>query len=302
MRASLAVLVLVLSACGGGTVTTGSGGGAGGSGGNSGTGGSGGSGGSGGAGGGGVNLCPDDAKTVYVVDQDMRFSSFAPATKLFTDIGTLSCPAAVGAEPFSMAVDRTPTAWVLYTSGELFKVNVKTLACTKTSFDPVATGFGQFGMGFSSDAVNGTAETLFITGSQMVSPTSTLASLNVGTLQPTALGTVSGWPELTGTGDARLWGFFPSVTGSTPLVAQIDKTNAALVRTFTAPLLNGDPRTWAFAAWGGRFWIFLKRAGESNTTVYEMQAGDGGVAAALNATGRSIVGAGVSTCAPFEIN
>ena len=201
-----------------------------------------------------------------------------------------------------MAVDRTPTAWVLYTSGELFKVNVKTLACTKTAFDPVATGFGQFGMGFSTDVVNGNTDTFFITGAPLVDTTATLATLDTATLQPASKGTVSGWPELTGTGDAKLWGFFPSVNGSTPLVAQIDKGNAALVRTFTAPLLNGDPRTWAFAAWGGRFWIFLKRAGETESTVFEMQSGDGGVQPAVTATGRSIVGAGVSTCAPFEIN
>src|SRR5262245_52610451 len=65
--------------------------------------------------------CSDSAKLVYVVDVNHKLSTFHPPTKMFHDLGTLSCPSMFGATPFSMGIDRTPTAWVLYSSGELFK-------------------------------------------------------------------------------------------------------------------------------------------------------------------------------------
>ena len=284
----------MLSACGNGTVITGGGGGGG-------AGGAGG--GTGGAGGGYVDPCSAEAKVVYVVDQNKQLSSFDPKTKSFKDLGSLSCPAQSGAEPFSMAVDRKAVAWVLYDSGELFTVNTTTLACTKTAFDPFAGhGYAQFGMGFSTDQVSGTTDTLYIAGGPTYAASSYLASLNVGTLQPTDVGAVSGWPELTGTGDAKLWGFFPSNGSSTPRVSQLDKSSAQVLKTFQAPSIAGDPNAWAFAFWGGRFWIFLKRQTDTSTSVYEMNAADGGLSTALSNTGRTIVGAGVSTCAPVEIN
>ena len=270
-------------------------------------GGAGGGGGGGAGGGGGSALdagdgCPEEAKTVYVVDTDGTFSSFDPKLKQFHDIGTLSCPAQSGANPFSMAVDRTATALVLYDSGELFRVNTTSLACAPTAFDSGAGhGFSKFGMGFSTDQAGGTTDTLFISGGANVGTTSSMARLDLATFTPTPFGTVDGWPELTGTGDAKLWGFMPSASGSIPRVVQLSKTDASTLRTFSAPSLAGVPLGWAFAFWGGRFWIFLKRSGEPSTVVYVMDASTGALSTALSDTGaRNIVGAGVSTCAPIN--
>ena len=65
---------------------------------------------------------------------------------------------------------------------------------------------------------------------------------------------------------------------------------------------HGAPLAWAFAFWGGRFWIFLKRDSDASTYVYAMDATTGALTTALSNTGRTIVGAGVSTCAPVNVN
>ncbi|MBK7863483.1 MAG: hypothetical protein IPJ65_33755 [Archangiaceae bacterium] len=280
----------------GGSGATGGSGGSGGS--AAGTGGSGSSGGSGGAGDG----CSDDAKTVYVVSSNRLFSAFDPRTKTFRDIGVLNCEANFGAQPFSMAVARDAFAYVLYDDGELFRVSTNNLACTKTAF-AASTSYKLFGMGFSADAVGGTTDTLFISGGLGTTSTPKLARLDVNTFMPSTVGNIVGWPELTGTGDAQLWGFFPDTgVGTAPFVARIDKTTGAYPTTFPAGELQGMAEGWAFAFWGGSFWIFLKRDSDQSTKVYEMKAGTGVITTALGSTGRTIVGAGVSTCAPITIN
>ncbi|MDX2093942.1 MAG: hypothetical protein SFX73_39275 [Kofleriaceae bacterium] len=259
--------------------------------------------------GGGSNTddCSDDAKLVYVVDSNNMFSRFDPSTKTFQNIGALDCPAepdilGFPATPFSMGIDRTPTAWVLYSSGELFKVNTDTAACEPTSWT-APLNLPLFGMGFSTDAQGGSAETLYIAGGTDpgAGGPSTFASLNTSTMTSSTLGSVQGSPELTGTGNAELWGFFPSASGSR--VEKINKASGASAgTTFTlsGPLV-GQPSAWAFAFWGGDFWVFLEKSTDSNTTVYQIDGTNGSVKGMTNASGRSIVGAGVSTCAPTII-
>lgn len=246
--------------------------------------------------------CSDQAKLVYVVDENNTFSSFKPDTLTLTDIGTLKCPAQFGATPFSMSVDRTATAWVLYNSGEVFKVNTQTLACSKTSFAQ-SNGFVNFGMGFVANMAGATDDTLFVAGGQPMTglgtANATLATLDVSSLNVTTIGQINGWPELTGTGDAKLWGFFPDATN--PRVSQLDKTSGQEGKSYPLASLSGQPMAWAFAFWGGDFWIFLQRSSDSNTHVYHLKSSDGSVSDVIDATGRTIVGAGVSTCAPITI-
>jgi len=238
--------------------------------------------------------CSDEAKSVYVVDQNNTLSRFDPPTKAFTDLGQLNCPASGGATPFSMGIDRTAVAWVLYSSGELFRVDTTSLNCTKSTWTS-QLGIQQFGMGFSTDAAGGNVDTLFIAGgSGPTQPTSQLAKLSTTTFQAQGVGTVQGWPELTGTGNAELWGFFPDATS--PRIAQLDKTNGSALKTY--PLtIAGMPTAWAFAFWGGDFWVFLMKGLETSTTIYQYDA-TGQPKSMKMAPGRTIVGAGVSTCAP----
>jgi hypothetical protein len=248
--------------------------------------------------------CSDAAKLVYVVDENYTFSQFDPMTKTFHDLGQLSCPAGGGATPFSMSVDRNAIAWVLYSDGELFRVDTTSLACTATSWHTQA-GLTQFGMGFSTDTSGGDTDTLFVAGGADVSgaSTSTLAKLDTTSMSATTVGTVTGWPELTGTGTAELWGWFPSdETGTTtPRVEKLDKTSGAPLQTFNLSSLTGAPSAWAFAFWGGDFWVFLAKDLDFSTTVYQIDGTNGTIKGMTPTGSRLIVGAGVSTCAPVVI-
>jgi hypothetical protein len=258
---------------------------------------------------GGLDDCSEAAKLIYVVDQDRTLSSFNPRligapNGPFVELGQIACPSAQGAEPFSMAVDRKATAWIIYDSGELFTVDVQTLplVCVKTAFLP-QHDVAKFGMGFVANSAGSKEETLFISGSNFGSSLATTKFGTLDTVPPytlTVLGMLNGAPELTGTGDAKLWAFSPNV--SPPKVARLSKVTGVPESVFEAPSLAGMPRAWAFAFWGGGFFIFLERATDGSTTVWKMDGLTGAVTEAVADTGRTIVGAGVSTCAPVEIN
>jgi hypothetical protein len=199
-----------------------------------------------------------------------------------------------------MGVDRDATAWVLYNDGSLYKVDTTSLACTATSWTSSGSLF-EFGMGFSSNTAGSTDDTLYIAGGidPLFSTTSQLATLDTATMQSTPVGNVSGWPELTGTGNAELWGWFPDETA--PRVEQINKASGAAIKTYNLPSLAGTPVAWAFAFWGGDFWIFLERDTDGATTVYQIDGATGSIKGMTPTNTRHIVGAGVSTCAPVVI-
>ncbi|MBI5544658.1 MAG: hypothetical protein HY901_12270 [Deltaproteobacteria bacterium] len=244
--------------------------------------------------------CTEDSKLIYLVDWSGSFMSFDPGAVRrgadpFKELGSLDCPAPSEAHPFSMSVDHLGVAWVLFDNGHLFTVSTSTrpLRCRSTSYVPDAT-LSRFGMGFVSDAPGAAEETLFVAGGSDAQ-SSTLARLRLAptfSLEP--LGTIAGWPELTSAGDGKLWGFFPNTPQ--PKVAQIDKVTGVDVKVFPVPSLGGEPEAWAFAYAGGYFWIFLKRAADASTGVHRMTP-EGVFDTPLRDTGRSIVGAGVSTCA-----
>ncbi|MFO0675699.1 MAG: hypothetical protein U0169_04150 [Polyangiaceae bacterium] len=239
--------------------------------------------------------CPDAASTlVYVVTTSNELLSFFPPTGAFRRIGILACPNANGATPFSMAVDRRGVANVLFSDGRLFRVSTVNAACTATTFQPRQQGFETFGMGFATNE-GGPSETLFIAadGSNTASGLATIDSqlrVNpIGSFVPNIARA-----ELTGTGDGRLFAFFANPTDSRTFIAEIEKTTARVAAQTSLPgvdLGNG----WAFAFWGGDFYLFTAPAGSSTITRYRPT--DGSLAAVARYPS-VIVGAGVSTCAP----
>lgn len=267
---------------------------------------------SGGKGGGGqhsVDSCSDAAKLVYVVDADGRFSSFNPKTTpaTFVDITKmLNCPAEVDifgikATPYSMSVDRNAVAWVLYSSGELFRVDTADGSCKATSFQRNQFGFQLMGMGFVADTQGSTVDTLYVAGGAGpdTGTVARLGTVNMTTLSIAPRQELTGWPELTGTGLAELWGFFPDTTP--PKVVKLNKTTGAEDVVYPLATLQGEPAAWAFAFWGGDFWVFLMRVTDADTTVYRIKGIDGAMSKAVSNTSRKIVGAGVSTCAPVVL-
>ncbi|MSP63956.1 MAG: hypothetical protein EXR72_27170 [Myxococcales bacterium] len=230
---------------------------------------------------------------IFVFDVDRRLSFFDPKKLTFVDISYLACPAKGGATPFSMALGRDGIAFALYTNGELFRVNTVTGACSATKFVAGQQGFVTFGMGFASDAPGSPNETLFIAGD---SPNE-LGSIDLQTLQVTDIGGISGRAELTGTGAGELWGFFAEAKAH---IGRLDKASGKITLDIPLPQLVVDPQTAAFAFgfFGGDFYIYLHSSGIDSTSVYRVHAADGAFTRVLANTGRHIVGAGVSTCAP----
>jgi hypothetical protein len=242
--------------------------------------------------------CSDASKLVYVVSRENDLYSIAPQTMTTTRIGALACPAGQGAFPFSMAVDRGGTAWVLYSDGNLFQASTANAACKATSFVPNQAGFSLFGMGFVSDAQGASTETLYV--SENVNGNG-LGKIDTSTLTLTASGKYTGTlagqkAELTGTGDATLFGFFLT---SPAQIAQIG-ANGGIDSTQPLPsvVVGTD---WAFAFWGGDFFMFTGNSTDpkqNGSAVTRYSPSDGSVTVVSTGLGFFVTGAGVSTCAP----
>jgi hypothetical protein len=254
-----------------------------------------------------VNDCPDAGATlVYVVTETNTLYSFYPPSGVFTMVGQLACPAMGGATPFSMAVDKKGTAFVVFSDGELFQVSTKTAACIPTPYAPNQLGIQKFGMGFVGNST-GTGDTLYVApnatavGELATIDTTSFTLSIIGAFGPQTLNAA----ELSGTGDGRLFAFYstndPNTGALTSAVAQIDPTNAmVLANNDMSNLPQGSG--WAFAFWGGSFYLFTAPNGVGpggGSQVTQFNPAD--LSQTTVATmGDIIVGAGVSTCAPMQ--
>ncbi len=249
----------------------------------------------------GVVDCQDAGITyIYLISSENELLRFYPPDLSLTTIGTISCPST--SQPFSMAVDRQGVAYVLFADGEIFRVSTLTASCKPTSFfsDPSLFSLN-FGMGFSANK-NDQGETLFIAGADLGNPsaTSSLGTIDPSTFTLSPIAPLSkpiGNPELTGTGDARLFAFGPGSPDSH--LAEIDKATAQVKSDVLIDLQQGPISAWAFAFWGGDFYFFTSdQAGLS--VVHRYTPGATTTPPAVKQINLTIVGAGVSTCAPSE--
>ena len=230
---------------------------------------------------------------IYVMTAEEDLFRFYPPDLTFTLIGSISCAGAGGVTPYSMAVDRKGTGYVLFGDGQIYRVSTATASCEKTKFSTTQEGFNLFGMGFAANK-DDPGEQLFVAshGGQI----KRLATIDTKTMDLNVVGAFSstvGNLELTGTGDGRLFGF-----GQVPLGAhfsEIDQSDAKVKSDIMVPLgqtISG----YAFAFWGGDFYFFTSSGGKPSTvTRFRPEDGSFTSVATLN---RIIVGAGVSTCAP----
>ncbi len=256
----------------------------------------------GGGGGAGTAISPGcDAGVTYIygVTTDSTLVSYYPPTGGLTAIGTIDCPVQTpGASPYSMAVDRAGTAYVVFDDGNLYQVSTADASCAATSFVVGQHGFVTFGLAFSADTT-GPGETLFVAEEDSIGPSLGLATIDVTTLDLSFVGPFSaplGPTELTGTGDGRLFGFSVDFPGPGSHVSQIDKTTADVLSSVPLPFGGfDDADTWAF--WGGSFYIFDAPGTATATTITRFNPGDGSTEMVATYAA-PIVGAGVSTCAP----
>lgn len=250
--------------------------------------------------------CEDDnTKLIYVVSTSNDFLSFDPR-KLpgnpFHLIGKLHC-GRNPMSPFSMSVDRNGVAWVVYGDGEMFKVNITTAKCEASNYVPGSSGALQFGMGFSTDKPGSDTEKLFLAANDSTMDLSSVDTAH--DLKPHHLGTLTAAedqnPELTGTSEARLFGFYPSIV-SPSFVQEINRSNGSPVgkKWFLGSDPLGQVSAYAFAQWGGVFYIFatVDDGFEENSTVRTIDRTTGKYRTIMSHLGYRISGAGVSTCAP----
>jgi len=241
------------------------------------------------------SVCVEASQWIYTVDGNGTFSRFDPEKSTFIDIGRLSCPSSSG--PFSMAVDQNAVAWVLYGDGNLFKVDTATAQCQATSFEVGQHGLSNFGMGFVFDPSTG-LDTLYIAGGSSggYGTRSELATVSFPSLVVTPVGTTDGLPELSGTGDGTLWGFFPgssSPSGLSTLV-RIDPSSGATLESYAYKDMP-TYGNWAMKFWGGSFYVFLANS------IYRIDRASLKTFHTVIANSPyAIVGAGVSTCAPLH--
>ncbi len=237
-----------------------------------------------------VSDCPDAGATlVYVLGAANELYSFYPPTLAFKSIGTISCPGP--SSPNSMAVTRSGIAFTNFLDGELFEISTANAACKKTTYVPKQQNWTTYGMGYAGDSDGG--ETLYVAGN---GTTNTLGLGFIDT-QGFTLGVVGPLTpqqpncELSGTGAGQLFGFCPFGSGS--FLIEIDPATGKVLSSHQ--LSVGGVTSFAFAFWGGDFWIFTGN-GSSTVTKYDpLTQKESNVATAPI----EIVGAGVSTCAPL---
>ena len=255
----------------------------------------------------GPDICPDAGSTlVYVITESNDLFSFYPPTLTFTRIGPVSC-VVPGATPFSMAVDRRGIGLSVFSDGTLHQIDMGTAACRDTTFQPDQLGFQTFCMGYAANSGDGgdAGETLYVAECNVSTNGGAKPnSMGLATLDTTQL-TLSyvapfsqgiPGPELTGTGDGRLFGFYtntdPATSGSH--IVQIDRGTGALLQDY--PLQVGTPLDgYAFAFWGGVFWVFTSNQGTIVTRFDPTTGSETNV----TTMPEGVVGAGVSTCAPM---
>lgn len=271
----------------------------------------------------------DGVDLIYVVDETYRLVAFDPRLigtpgGPYRVIGQLNCPnpgtslqpGGGAATPFSMAVDRDAVAWVLYSSGKLYKVSTTDASCQATPFVAQQNVGGQtwslFGMGFVTDTAGGDTEKLWIGGgnvdAQMSGSLGWIDTTSYAVNRVAAVGPSAEYSaEFTGLGDATLWAFFPD-TVNNAFVQQLDKATGAGVGNqlaFDLAAAGRQVQAWAFAQWGGTFYVFVTTVdilgANPNATVHTINRATGAHAIALQNQQYIVVGAGVSTCAPIVI-
>ncbi len=233
--------------------------------------------------------CPAET-FVWAVSTDDMLLRFDPPSATFSPVGKLVCPGSNGSHPFSMAVDRKGTAWVEYDNGSLYAVSTADGSCQPSVYVPnQMPPFSNFGMGYATIGA-GPSEQLFVAADTP----GTLGMLVNFKVEPVGEFLPSmPYAELTGTGDGRLFAYYAFGYQDGSYVAELDKTTGKIVAQDPLPTVNRGIG-WAFAFWGGDFYLFTTPDGQV-TVKYDPATKVPQVVAHYSA---SIVGAGVSTCAP----
>ena len=274
--------------------------------------------------------CEENVRPIFVLTQGTpsTIHSFDPQTLSFASVVDVVCPDTADWVVSSMSVDRSYHAWVEWGalangqgdpySKRLDRIDLATGNCEPDfgklpSVDEWATPLG---MAFVSDANGSAAERLFfVDNATKLYPLAGTAPLGPFYEFKPGEGTVFSGVELTGTGEGRLFTMIMNwtpewdhpCTAANPCpptvhVGEVDKTNGSAISNVEVPDVEAmgiSPGGFAFAHWGGHFWIFISKD-FGPTKVYDYDPVAISTSLAMSDGPDGVVGAGVSTCAPLE--
>ncbi|MEZ4447993.1 MAG: hypothetical protein R3B09_00855 [Nannocystaceae bacterium] len=247
---------------------------------------------------------------IFVLSDNAQLWKYKPMDNTFEMLGSLGCGMT---NTFSMAVDRLGFAWVMFNSpaGVLRKVDVTNPNnCTDPGYLPGQMGVTYYGMAYVTKDQFNTCDQLYGNtwngqGGFSEGPNfGNFLTVDPMNLQLQLLGaTTFNGAEVTGTGDGRAFLF----GGANPAkLVEVNKQNGQFLDVL--PLGNLSlTNAFAFAFFAGDFYMFTESAGpgsKSKVTQLDYDDSDNNgiqdlTVVNMNAPIR-IVGAGVSTCAPFN--
>jgi hypothetical protein len=261
-------------------------------------------------------------KYIYLVSDVNDMYTFDPDTVALNKLGTITCPGEPTPNPESgeggvnsMAVDRHAIAWVNFADGKIFKVDTQspTLKCTDAKYEAEQEDFTpQLGMGFATASAKSKVETLYVSdnggpgGAGVPGGGKGLGSVDLSTMTMSAIGgwqgTVDGYnAELTGTGDGRLFGFFTTTPSS---LGEIDKSTGKVKSVTPLDAINNSEGGYAFSFWAGDFYFYTAypdpQHPDATTSITHYVPSTKKATVVKAQIGYTIVGAGVSTCAPTK--
>jgi hypothetical protein len=245
---------------------------------------------------------------IFLLSSTAELWKFFPKTAEFVELGTLSCGMF---DTFSMAVDRQGFAWVQFVSGELRTVPVGDLTkCEDPGYNAGQMGVNNFGMAFVSNSISDPCDRIYGNTWNGIPPFSEspnagdFITIDPDTLNLTKLGKTNfNGAEVTGTGDGRAFVF----GGANPAkLVQLDKQTAAAIETLPLGGLEINNGAFAFAFFAGDFYFFTDSNNDSFASeVTHLDHDDSDMNGVqdlkkiVDAAPLLIVGAGVSTCAPY---
>jgi hypothetical protein len=237
-----------------------------------------------------------ECMAVYAVTKERKLFAYHPLAKTFEERGKLECPGAGFSTPFSMAVGSDAIARVVYNDGRLYDVRLDDARCEATDYQPnQKPGFRLFGMGYAPD---GKGESLYVAEISFFGPSRGLGRIDTDTHQLSYVGAFSENPgvaiELTPTGKGPLYGYFINRPGPGGTLVEID-TKSGTIRSARQLAIGTNSPALAIAWWGGDFYIFTTVPGGTAVNRYDPETGVHDIPTTLSQT---VVGAGVSTCAP----
>ncbi len=284
-----------------------------------------------GGGGGSVPDCSEEVRPIFVMTHETpaTIHSFDPPSLTFTSLLQVDCPDTLDWKVSSMAIDRGYHAWVQWGAladgpddsyfKRLDRIDLATGVCEPNygQGQVVSDWGGPLGMAFVSTAEGSDIEQLFF-----VDKAVNLYQLGGQTtlgqyydFKP-GEGTSFSGVELTGTGEGRLFNLIMNWTPEwdhpctaqdpcppTVHLGEVNKGDGTAISNTelpNVPAMGISPGGFAFAHWGGRFWIF-ESLDFGPTEVYEYDPIANEATLVKSDGPDGVVGAGVSTCAPLAL-